>query len=140
MFRYNTHIIEDQQPTTNKMNTTTTENTIKVTKNKSGQIVRANKAVKVPKAALKLTCTVTGKSRPTNQKYLDAKAQKLNVSVQDLITYYVSKEGLATIMDNADYPNRDNLLKYNGKTRTKTTTTEKKPATKKALTTSNDPF
>jgi hypothetical protein len=126
------------------MNTTTTENTIKVTKNKSGQIVRANKAVKVPKEALKLTCTVTGKSRPTNQKYLDAKAQKLNVSVQDIITYYVSKEGLATIIANTEYPNRDNLLKYNGKTRTKTDKAPKaekatKASTKKE-TVSTDPF
>jgi len=111
------------------MSKTTTENTIKVTKNKSGQIVRANKAVKVPKAALKLTCTVTGKSRPTNQKYLDAKAQKLNVSVQDLITYYVSKEGLATITANTEYPNRDNLLKYNGKTRTKSNESTKEETT-----------
>jgi hypothetical protein len=98
-----------------------TANTIKVVKNKKGDVVRADKQVKVPKQALKLTCTVTGSSRPTNQKYLDAKASKLGVSVDVLMKNYVSKAGLKQIESDENYPNRENLLRLNGKSRIRST-------------------
>lgn len=117
-----------------QQNNTKTKNeadfTIKVVKNKKGDIVRADKQVKVPKQALKLTCQVTGNSRPTNQKYLDAKAQKLGVSVEDLMKNYVSKAGLVQIIADETYANREQLLRMNGKTRIRST---KKTQTKETV-------
>jgi hypothetical protein len=42
----------------------------------------------------KLTCLVTGKSRNSNIKYLEAKALRLGVSVDVVINSYVSRDAL----------------------------------------------
>ena len=98
---------------------TQTENAtavVKITRDKSGKFVRAEKqVVNKERKGLKLTCQITGKSRPTNQKYLDAKAGRLGVSVAELIANYVSKEGLEQITK--DTPNYDTLMRVNGKVR-----------------------
>lgn len=92
-----------------------TNSTVKIARDKSGKFVRAEKVAKTKKEGLKLTCTITGKSRPTNQKYLEAKAQRLGVSVEMLIKNYVSKEGLAQLTQ--DNPRFEELMKINGKIR-----------------------
>ena len=94
-----------------------TDNTLKITRDKSGKFVRAEKALVIKKEGKKLTCSITGKSRPTNQKYLEAKASKLGVTIEELIKNYVSKEGLAQMTK--ETPRYDELMKFNGGTRTK---------------------
>lgn len=42
----------------------------------------------------KLTCNVTGKARVTNRKYLQAKADKKNITVEEYLDYYVCKDAL----------------------------------------------
>ena len=42
----------------------------------------------------KLTCVITGKTRPSNQKYLAAKAEKRNVSVEQFTQYYACKQAV----------------------------------------------
>lgn len=42
----------------------------------------------------KLTCLVTGKTRNSNIKYLDAKAVRLGVDVDTIISSYVSRDAL----------------------------------------------
>lgn len=42
----------------------------------------------------KLVCNVTGKSRVTNRKYLQSKADKKNITVEEFLAYYVSKDVL----------------------------------------------
>jgi len=42
----------------------------------------------------KLKCLVTGKTRNSNIKYLDAKAVRLGVTVDELIKSYVSRDAL----------------------------------------------
>jgi len=48
-------------------------------------------------ASPKLTCIVTGKSRPTTYDYLQKKANRLGVSVTELQTQYVSREAVTQI-------------------------------------------
>ena len=45
-------------------------------------------------ATPKLVCQVTGKSRVTNQKYLASKAEKKNITVEEFLETYVSKDAL----------------------------------------------
>jgi hypothetical protein len=59
----------------------------------------------------KLTCQVTGKSRVTNRKYLAAKAEKKNTSVEEFLAYYISKDAMRQLKADrsveeirADYP------------------------------------
>ena len=42
----------------------------------------------------KLTCIITGKVRPTNEKYLASKAEKKGVSVQEFAQYYAGKQAV----------------------------------------------
>ena len=42
----------------------------------------------------KLRCNITGKSRVTNRKYLQAKADKKNTTVDEFLSYYISKDAL----------------------------------------------
>jgi hypothetical protein len=42
----------------------------------------------------KLRCNITGKSRVTNRKYLQAKADKKNTTVEEFLSYYISKDAL----------------------------------------------
>ena len=45
-------------------------------------------------ASPRLTCIVTGKSRPTTYDYLQKKANRLGTTVTDLQKYYVSREAI----------------------------------------------
>ena len=109
---------ETTNTTTMQTENQPTNNTLKITRDKSGKFVRAEKALVIKKEGKKLTCIITGKSRPTNQKYLDAKASKLGVSVEELIKNYVSKEGLKQMTK--ETPRYEELMKFNGGTRTTT--------------------
>jgi hypothetical protein len=40
----------------------------------------------------KLTCVVTGTTRPTNEKYLQSKADKKGISVKDFVENYAGKQ------------------------------------------------
>ena len=51
---------------------------------------KSTKRVDTPK----LVCQITGKSRVTSRKYLAAKAEKKNTSVEEFLTYYLSKDAL----------------------------------------------
>ena len=42
----------------------------------------------------KLTCTVTGKVRPTNEKYLAQKAESRGVDLNQFIQYYACKQAV----------------------------------------------
>ena len=42
----------------------------------------------------KLTCVITRKTRPTNQTYLQVKAAKKGVSVEDFTRYYACKQAV----------------------------------------------
>ncbi len=44
----------------------------------------------------KLTCIVSGKSRPTTWDYLKNKATRLNITCSDLMKFYVSREVVTT--------------------------------------------
>ena len=46
-----------------------------------------------------LTCIVTGTQRPTTLKYLETKAEKLGVDVDELISHYISKPALSLLKD-----------------------------------------
>lgn len=45
----------------------------------------------------RLTCLVTGKTRNSNIKYLDAKAVRLGVDIDTIIQSYVSRDALKLI-------------------------------------------
>tara|TARA_Y100000310_G_scaffold302053_1_gene339058 strand:+ start:37 stop:333 length:297 start_codon:yes stop_codon:yes gene_type:complete len=80
----------------------------------------------------RLTCFITGKSRPTNHRYLAQKAADRNVTVEQFSQYYTCKQAVkrlragmsvedvrmelgsdaATPIDNTDVVN---ILKLNGK-------------------------
>ena len=49
------------------------------------------------KEQLRLTCLVTGKSRPTTQVYLETKAQRLGGNVSDVITNYICREAMVLL-------------------------------------------
>lgn len=97
------------------------ENVIKVER-KNGKIVRQSEGKRRGRPAgsgnpsLKLTCLVSGKSRATNQKYLEAKASRLGVTVQDIVSNYVSKEGLKQL-DTLNHANKEMIRRINGGTR-----------------------
>jgi hypothetical protein len=69
---------------------------------------------------LKLTCLVTGQTRATNLKYLDAKAQRLGITVDEIVKNYVSKQGLATLEQFDTTLNKEMLRRINGASRTRT--------------------
>jgi hypothetical protein len=97
------------------------ENVIKIER-KNGKIVRQTEGKRRGRPTgsgnptLKLTCLVTGKSRATNQKYLESKASRLGVAVEDIVNSYVSKEGLKQ-MDTFNHANKEQLRRINGGTR-----------------------
>ena len=105
------------------------ENTIKIERKADGSIGRVKESKRRGRPAgsgnpaLKLVCQVTGKSRATNQNYLNAKATRLGVTVEEILSNYVSKEGLKQLEnDNSlNSENRDSLLRFNGGTRQRTT-------------------
>ena len=65
-------------------------------------------------ASPKLTCIVTGKSRPTTYDYLQKKANRLGVSVTELQTHYVSREAVTQI--NSGTAAADLAERYGNKT------------------------
>lgn len=75
---------------------------------------------------LRLTCLVNGTKRATNVKYIEKKAHKLGVTVEDISENYVSKEGLKIIDTIPELAERKEfLIRLNGGKRfrqTKTTT------------------
>jgi hypothetical protein len=97
------------------------ENVIKIER-KNGKIVRQTEGKRRGRPtgsgnpSLKLTCLVTGKSRATNQKYLEGKATRLGVSVEDIVNNYVSKDGLKQL-DTFNHANKELLRRINGSTR-----------------------
>jgi hypothetical protein len=97
------------------------ENVIKVER-KNGKIIRESQGKGRGRPAgsgspiLKLTCLVTGKSRATNEKYLHAKAARLNTTVEMVVNNYVSKEGLKQL-DTFEHTNKELIARINGGTR-----------------------
>lgn len=102
------------------------ENTIKIERKTDGSIGRVKEGSRRGRPAgsgnpaLKLVCQVTGKTRATNQNYLNAKATRLGVTVNEIINNYVSKEGLKQLQNDqavlADR-NKELLIQVNGGTR-----------------------
>ena len=68
----------------------------------------------------KLTCNITGSSRVTNRKYLQAKADKKNVDVETFLAHYVCKDALRQLKAGrsveeirSDYPEAPSGSTYN---------------------------
>ena len=118
-----------------KMNET---NTIKLERKADGTVIRAEGSKRRGRPAgsgnpyLKLTCVITGTTRATNQNYLNAKASRVGVSVDEIINNYVSKTGLKQLAnDNTiDATRKERLLKLNGGTRQRTARIELAKAAK----------
>jgi hypothetical protein len=115
------------------------ENTIKIERKADGSIGRVKEGKRRGRPAgsgnpaLKLVCQVTGKARATNQNYLNAKATRLGVTVDEIINNYVSKEGLKQLQNDQSIATdrREQLLKINGGTRQRASkTVELKKAAK----------
>ena len=114
------------------------QNTIKIERKADGSIGRVKEGKRRGRPAgsgnpaLKLVCQVTGKARATNQNYLNAKATRLGVTVDEIINNYVSKEGLKQLQNDqliaAD--RKEQLLKLNGGTRNRVSRIELKKAAK----------
>lgn len=69
------------------MNTTTIESAV----------VEQTEATPKRQPAPKLTCVITGKSRPTNLKYLESKAEKRNVSAEHFASFYACKQAVTRL-------------------------------------------
>jgi hypothetical protein len=115
------------------------ENTIKIERKTDGSIGRVKDGKRRGRPAgsgnpaLKLICQITGKARATNQNYLNSKASRLGVTVNEIINNYVSKEGLKQLQadTNLKVETREQLLRHNGGTRQRVTkTVELKKAAK----------
>jgi hypothetical protein len=115
------------------------QNTIKIERKADGSIGRVKEGKRRGRPAgsgnpaLKLVCQVTGKDRATNQNYLNAKATRLGVTVDEIINNYVSKEGLKQLQNDQSIAadRREQLLKINGGTRQRVSkTVELKKAAK----------
>ena len=115
------------------------ENTIKLERKADGSIGRAKEGKRRGRPAgsgnpaLKLICQITGKVRATNQNYLNSKANRLGVTVDEIINNYVSKQGLKQLQadTNLKADNREQLLRHNGGTRLRASkTVELKKAAK----------
>ena len=115
------------------------ENTIKIERKADGTVGRIKEGKRRGRPAgsgnpaLKLICQVTGKARATNQNYLNAKASRLGVTVDEIINNYVSKEGLKQLQNDQTIitERKEQLIRINGGTRQRTTqTVELKKAAK----------
>jgi len=115
------------------------QNTIKIERKADGTVGRVNESKRRGRPAgsgnpaLKLVCQVTGKARATNQNYLNAKATRLGVTVDEIINNYVSKEGLKQLQNDQSIATdrKEQLLKINGGTRQRASkTVELKKAAK----------
>lgn len=101
------------------------ENTIKIERKADGTVGRVKEGKRRGRPAgsgnpsLKLVCQVTGKARATNQNYLNTKASRLGVTVDEIINNYVSKEGLKQLQSDQTIAadRKEQLLNLNGGTR-----------------------
>ena len=101
------------------------ENTIKIERKADGTVGRVKEGKRRGRPAgsgnpaLKLVCQVTGKARATNQNYLNSKAARLGVSVDEIINNYISKEGLKQLQNDQAVTSdrKEQLLNLNGGTR-----------------------
>lgn len=101
------------------------ENTIKIERKADGSIGRVKEGKRRGRPAgsgnpaLKLVCQVTGKSRATNQNYLNAKATRLGVTVDEILSNYVSKDGLKQLQNDQTIAadRKEQLIRVNGGTR-----------------------
>ena len=115
------------------------ENTIKIERKADGTVGRVKEGKRRGRPAgsgnpaLKLVCQVTGKTRATNQNYLNAKATRLGVTVDEIINNYVSKDGLKQLQNDQSFAvvRKEQLIRINGGTRQRVTqTVELKKAAK----------
>ena len=115
------------------------ENTIKIERKADGTVGRVKEGKRRGRPAgsgnpaLKLICQVTNKTRATNQNYLNAKASRLGVTVDEIINNYVSKEGLKQLQNDQMIASerKEQLIRVNGGTRQRgTQTVELKKAAK----------
>ncbi len=60
-------------------------------------VVEQTEATPKRQPAPKLTCVITGKSRPTNLKYLESKAEKRNVSAEHFASFYACKQAVTRL-------------------------------------------
>ena len=60
-------------------------------------VVEQTEAIPKRQPAPKLTCVITGKSRPTNLKYLESKAEKRNVSAEHFASFYACKQAVTRL-------------------------------------------
>ena len=60
-------------------------------------VVEQTEATLKRQPAPKLTCVITGKSRPTNLKYLESKAAKRNVSAEHFASFYACKQAVTRL-------------------------------------------
>ena len=114
-------------------------NTIKIERKADGSVGRVKEGRRRGRPAgsgnpaLKLICQVTGKPRATNQNYLNAKAARLGVIVDEIINNYVSKEGLKQLQNDQTIAadRKEQLTRINGGTRNRAAkTVELKKAAK----------
>jgi hypothetical protein len=114
------------------------QNTIKIERKADGSFGRTSDSKRRGRPAgsgnpsLKLTCVITGTTRATNQNYLSAKASRLGVTVEEIISNYVSKTGLKQLSEDTamDATRKEYLLKLNGGTRCRSTRAELAKAAK----------
>lgn len=105
------------------------ENTIKIERKADGTVGRVKEGKRRGRPtgsgnpSLKLVCQVTGKARATNQNYLNGKATRLGVTVDEIINNYVSKEGLKQLQDDQTVAadRKEQLIRINGGTRQRST-------------------
>ena len=113
-------------------------NTIKLERKADGTVIRAEGSKRCGRPAgsgnpaLKLTCVITGTTRATNQNYLNDKASRVGVSVDEIINNYVSKTGLKQLANDntVDATRKERLLRLNGGTRQRTARIELAKAAK----------
>jgi len=114
------------------------QNTIKLERKADGTVARVTESKRRGRPSgsgnplLKLVCQVTGKTRATNQNYLNAKANRLGISVEEIINNYVSKEGLKQLQNDTsmNIQAREQLLQLNGGTRQRASKVELMKAAK----------
>lgn len=114
------------------------QNTIKLERKADGSFGRTSEGKRRGRPtgsgnpALKLVCVITGTTRATNQNYLSAKASRLGVTVEEVISNYVSKAGLKQLASDSsiDATRKERLIKLNGGSRQRGTRTELAKAAK----------
>jgi hypothetical protein len=83
---------------------------------KSTKRERKKRSAKGSANNVTLTCPVTNQSRKAPYTYLESKAKRLNASVETVVKYYISREGLKKLRKGEiDHPEKENLLTFNGK-------------------------